>query len=107
MKTGRTVALSSNRNRPNLIYYARRLFEVLMDVAVHIRPFEVTDREYDAVAHIAAHFPADQLGDFEHQRGAELRAFDESFEGSGHALKRYVAETDGAIVGYAQLFHIP
>jgi ribosomal protein S18 acetylase RimI-like enzyme len=78
-----------------------------MDTAVHIRPFEATDREYNAAAYIAAHFPADRLGDFEYQRGAELRAFDESFEGSGHALKRYVAETDGTIVGYAQLFHIP
>src|SRR6266511_1955274 len=78
-----------------------------MDTAVHIRPFEATDRDYNAVAHIAAHFPADRLGDFEYQRGAELRAFDESFEGSGHVLMRCVAETDGGIVGYAQLFHIP
>jgi mycothiol synthase len=78
-----------------------------MDKTAHIRPFDPTDREYDAVADIAGQFPADELGDFEYQRGADVRAFDESFEGSGHVLKRYIAEADGVMLGYAHVFQVP
>jgi mycothiol synthase len=79
------------------------------DQAMHIQAFHANERGYAAVADVAAQFPADLLGDFEYGSGAELRAFDESFEGTNHLLKRYVAleDTTGRVLGYAQLFHIP
>jgi ribosomal protein S18 acetylase RimI-like enzyme len=78
-----------------------------MSEPAHIRLFQPSDQEYDAVARVAAHFPAEQLADFEYAHANELRDFDASFEGTGHTLRRYVAEADGAIVGYTQLFQIP
>ncbi|MFL5806455.1 MAG: GNAT family N-acetyltransferase [Roseiflexaceae bacterium] len=78
-----------------------------MSEPAHIRLFEPGDQEYAAVAHIAAQSPVEQLADFEYARAANLRDFDASFEGSGHVLRRYVAEASGAIVAYAQLFHMP
>jgi GNAT superfamily N-acetyltransferase len=78
-----------------------------MSEAVHIRLFEPSDQEYAAVAHVAALFPGEQLSDFEYADVADLRDFDASFEGSGHLLRRYVAEVGGAIAGYAQLFNMP
>jgi mycothiol synthase len=78
-----------------------------MDMPGRIRPFQSTERDYEAVAGVAAQFPSDLLCDFEYQAAAALRAFDESFDGTAHALVRYVAEAGRATVGYAQLFHIP
>src|SRR5262245_3664342 len=78
-----------------------------MDSPDHIRPFQPIEPEYRAVAQIAAQFPADLLGDYEYAHAADLRAFDESFAETEHILQRYVAEEGGAIVGYAQIFHIP
>jgi mycothiol synthase len=78
-----------------------------MQVLASIRPFEPSDDEYAAVAGVAAQFSNDELVDYEYARADDLRAFDESFAGTGHVLRRSVAVIDGAIVGYAQLFHIP
>src|SRR5262245_5391990 len=78
-----------------------------MDSLDHIRPFRPIEPEYRALAQITAQFPADLLGDYEYARADDLRAFDGSFADTEHILQRYVAEASGAIVGYAQIFHIP
>src|SRR5687768_4661838 len=80
-----------------------------MSLTISIQAFHLAEHDYQALADIAAQFPAELLGDFEYASGAELRAFDESFEGTDHHLKRYVAvkDTTGQVLGYAQLFHMP
>src|SRR5262245_56184376 len=78
-----------------------------MSEPTHIRRFDPSDREYQAVASVAAQFPGEQLSDFEYNRAADIRDFDAPFAGSGHVLRRYVVEVGGAIAGYAQLFQMP
>jgi GNAT superfamily N-acetyltransferase len=74
---------------------------------VIIRPFQPTDDEYAAVAAVAAQFSDEELVDFEYAEADDLRVFDESFAGTEYVLRRLVALSGDALVGYAQLFHIP
>ncbi len=78
-----------------------------MDSPNHIRPFRPIEPEYEAVAQIAAQFTQDQLYDFEYARAGDVRAFDASFASTGYVLRRYLAEIDGQVLGYALIFHIP
>ena len=78
-----------------------------MDRSLSIHFFQPSAEEYAAVAAVAAQFSDDDLVDFEYADADDLRAFDESFAGTEHALHRLVAVSGGAIVGYAQFFHIP
>jgi ribosomal protein S18 acetylase RimI-like enzyme len=78
-----------------------------MDRDLSIRMFQPTDEEYAAVAAIAAQYTYDELVDFEDARADDLRAFDESFAGTGYLLRRYVGVIGEEIAGYAQLFQIP
>ena len=78
-----------------------------MNPNLSIRLFRPTDEEYAAVAAIAAHFADEELVDFEYADAGDLRAFDASFIGTAHPLRRLVAVVGGVIVGYAQLFHVP
>jgi GNAT superfamily N-acetyltransferase len=78
-----------------------------MSDSIRVRRFQPNRDDYAAVARVAAQFPPDVLGDYEYASPADLRAFDASFDGTVHALERYVAEHDGAVVGYGLLFHIP
>jgi GNAT superfamily N-acetyltransferase len=78
-----------------------------VDSPDHIRLFQPIGQEYAAVAAVAGLFSDDQLVDFEYACADDLRAFDESFAGTGDVLRRFVAVIGDQIVGYAQLFHIP
>ncbi len=64
----------------------------MINESTHIRPAQPTDRDYDAIAGLIAPLPGDLVYDFEFRDGAELRAFDESFEAPGLPLRRYIAE---------------
>jgi GNAT superfamily N-acetyltransferase len=78
-----------------------------MDPNLSIRIFQPTDEEYAAVATIAAQFSDEELVDFEYADAGDLRAFDASFVGTAHPLRRLVAVIGGTIVGYSQLFQVP
>jgi ribosomal protein S18 acetylase RimI-like enzyme len=79
----------------------------MIDISLHIRPFEPSDGEYEAVARVAAAYGPDMLGDYEYAKAERVRALDQSFAGGEYLLRRYVAEVGGSIAGYTQLFHIP
>jgi GNAT superfamily N-acetyltransferase len=78
-----------------------------MDRELSIRLFRPTDQEYAALAAVAAQFSDEELVDFEYADADDLRAFDDSFVGTEYVLRRLVALSGGAIVGYVQLFQIP
>jgi ribosomal protein S18 acetylase RimI-like enzyme len=74
---------------------------------MNIRPFAPSDREYAAVADVAAAYDPDMLGDYEYADAERILELDRSFAHDEQPLWRFVAEEQGQIVGYAQLFHIP
>ena len=80
-----------------------------MNPPTRIRPFQPTHAEYAAVARINDLAPPGERQDFEPRTGADLRAFDESFDPARHTLRRLVAEdaATGQLVGFAHFFHMP
>jgi ribosomal protein S18 acetylase RimI-like enzyme len=80
-----------------------------VDPRIRIRAFQPTDAEYEAVARVNALAPEGERQDFEPRSGADLKAFDASFDPARHVLRRHVAEEAGTgrIVGAAHCFHMP
>jgi GNAT superfamily N-acetyltransferase len=77
-----------------------------MTKPIHIRLFEPTDADYNAVGAIGASAPPQYILDYEFGEAEGWRAFDESFVHAGRPLVRYVAEARGAAAGYASWFEV-
>lgn len=75
--------------------------------SLQIRDFIPEDRDYEAVARLnALAWSADFL-DFEPPTAADLRAFDKAYDPARYTLRRFVAEEEGAFVGYGFYAHMP